>query len=213
MEDKYRQIEMDVGNIERIERKDLDVNKEKRTYQKYPANMKIEESQLYYPDEDTELELVSPNQEIFKKVSDNMKKSGEGREIPYSAWNRHDDSGEQITELNDTFANTTETEHNFMKTFGIIENTGKRVNADETNQTTAEIEGMQGDIHSDYYEYTDRQQRKEIIGMYKYAKKSIKIKLIVASVLAFLLLLVENIGFFAPSLYKELNVSSHPYIF
>ncbi len=214
MEDRFSQLEMDVGEVERVDTDAGEVEKEKRTYQKNPANIKIEESALYYPDEDTEFDLVSPNQEVFKKVSGDMKKSGEGRAIPYSAWNRHDDSGEHTPSFDETYANTAETEHNFMKTFGIIETkTTKGVSMDETNQTTAEIEEMQGDIHSDYYEYTDRQQRKEIIGMYKYAKKSIKIKLIIASVFAFLLMLTENIGFFAPSLYERMNIAAHPYIF
>ena len=204
---------MDVGNVERVEADPYGVNKEKRTYQKNPSTIKIEENHLYYPDEDTELDLVSPNQEIFNKVSGSIKKSGEGREIPYSAWNRKEDSDEHTPSFDDTYANTAETQHNFMKTFGIIENTGKSVSIDETNQTTAEIESMQGDIHSDYYEYTDRQQRKEIIGMYKYAKKSIKIKLIIASVFTFLLLLAENIGFFSSALYEKMNIAAHPYIF
>ena len=213
MEDRYSQLEMDVGEVERVEKDEFGVSKERKSYQKYPANMKIEESQLYYPDEDTELDLVSPNQEVFKKVSGNLKKSGEGREIPYSAWNRKEDSDEITPKFDDTFANTAETQHNFMKTFGIVENTRKSVSMEETNQTTAEIEEMQGDIHSDYYEYTDRQQRKEIIGMYKYAKKSIKIKMIIASVFAFLLLLVENVGFFSSALYTRMNIEAHPYIF
>ena len=213
MEDRYSQLEMDVGEVERVEKDEFGVSKERKSYQKYPANMKIEESQLYYPDEDTELDLVSPNQEVFKKVSGNLKKSGEGREIPYSAWNRKENSDEITPKFDDTFANTAETQHNFMKTFGIVENTRKSVSMEETNQTTAEIEEMQGDIHSDYYEYTDRQQRKEIIGMYKYAKKSIKIKMIIASVFAFLLLLVENVGFFSSALYTRMNIEAHPYIF
>ena len=101
-----------------------------------------------------------------------------------------------------------------MKTFGIMDaNTRKSISMEETNASTSEIEALQGDIHSDYYEYTDRQQRKEIIGMYKYAKKSISIKLILASVFAFMLLLVENVGFFSSKLYDSLNIAEHPYIF
>ena len=213
MEDKYSQLEMDVGDVERVETELFGAGKERKPYQRYPANMKIDESQLMNDEEeDAEIELISPNEEVFQKVSGAIRKSNTGSNIPDSAWNRKDDSGDISASFDDTYANTTETEHSFMKTFGMLD-TRKSVSMEETNQTTAEIEALQGDIHSDYYEYTDRQQRKEIIGMYKYAKKTIKIKMIIASVLALLLMLVENVGFFSDSLYNSIGIGEHPYIF
>ncbi|MBQ9744352.1 MAG: hypothetical protein IJW19_04415 [Clostridia bacterium] len=213
MEDKFSQLEMDVGDVERVETELFGTEKERKPYRRYPSNMKIDESQIIDdPEEDSEIELVSPNEEIFKKVSGSIRRSGEDREIPDSAWNRKDESGDYNPKFDDTYANTTETEHSFMKTFGMLE-TRKSVSMEETNQTTKEIEALQGDIHSDYYEYTDRQQRKEIIGMYKYAKRSIKIKMIIASVFAVMLLFLENISFFSKSLYDSIGIGEHPYIF
>ena len=179
MENKFSQLEMDVGEVERIEPTKPAQNKERKPYQKYPANMKIDEALLKMDidEEDGDTDLISPNQEVFKKVSDSIKKSGENVDPPKFSWDRREESGDYVAKFDDTYANTAETEHSFMKTFGFIENTHKSVSMEETNQTTTEIEALQGDIHSDYYEYTDRQQRKEIIGMYKYARKSIKIKM------------------------------------
>ncbi|MBQ8566318.1 MAG: hypothetical protein IJ445_01885 [Clostridia bacterium] len=215
MENKFSQLEMDVGEVERIEPTKPAQNKERKPYQKYPANMKIDEALLKMDidEEDGDTDLISPNQEVFKKVSDSIKKSGENVDPPKFSWDRREESGDYVAKFDDTYANTAETEHSFMKTFGFIENTHKSVSMEETNQTTTEIEALQGDIHSDYYEYTDRQQRKEIIGMYKYARKSIKIKIIIASVLTLLLMFVENVNVFSPALYELIDIPSHPYIF
>ena len=210
MEERYGQLEIDAGNVRRAEPVQDQQEREKRTYQKNPYTYQIDEQLLRREDED-EGDLVSPNQEIFKSISDKIRKSDDNG-IPYSAWNRKDDSGNIEPSFDDTYANTAETQHNFMKTFGFVD-TRKSSSLEETNPSTAEIEALQGDIHSDYYEYTDRQQRKEIIGMYKYAKKSISIKLICASVFAFLLLLIENVGFFSEKLYNNLGIAEHPYMF
>ena len=201
---------MDIDNVDVGTDHVSDSEKEKQTYRKNPQNIKIDDR---YVKQDDDEDLVSPNKEIFQRVSSKTKKNDDPDSIRHSAWNRKDDSNEYDPSFDDTYANTTETSHNFMKTFGFMDNNDKTVNMEETNPTTAEIEALQGDIHSDYYEYTDRQQRKEIIGMYKYARKTIRLKLIFSAVFAFLLMLVENIGFFSPALYNMLDISGHPYIF
>ena len=95
MEDKYSQLEMDVGDVERVETELFGAGKERKPYQRYPANMKIDESQLMNDEEeDAEIELISPNEEVFQKVSGAIRKSNTGSNIPDSAWNRKDDSGE-----------------------------------------------------------------------------------------------------------------------
>ena len=210
MEERYGQLEIDAGNVRRTESSQDQQEREKRTYQKNPYTYQIDE-QLLRNEEEDEGDLISPDQKVFKSISDKLRKNDDNI-IPYSAWNRNDDSGNVEQPFDDTYANTAETQHNFMKTFGFVD-TRKNRSLEETNPSTAEIEALQGDIHSDYYEYTDRQQRKEIIGMYKYAKKSISIKLICASVFAFMLLLIENIAFFSESLYNNLGIADRPYMF
>ncbi len=83
------------------------------------------------------------------------------------------------------------------------------VSFEYNNENSSEKEALQRDIHSDYYEYTDRQQRKEIIGMYKYAKKNIKKKTIFASIFAIILFFIENVNVFIKT---PTSILSNPYV-
>ena len=212
MEERYRHLELDTEARIPVQ------NQEKNTdYSEYIGNDESSYTDLSEfirrHNDDDDMDLVSPNQEIFRRVSGSSRREPEGNEIPNAVWVRGNDSGEFYNKKhNDLYANTAETEHNFMKTFGILDDSRKNVSAEENSAGSVEIETLQGDIHSDYYEYADRQQRKEIIGMYKYAKRTIKLKLIFASIFAFLLMLVENVGFFSKNLYVKMGIAEHPYI-
>ena len=167
------------------------------------------------PELDDDVELISPDVEAFEKAEEQLK-GEEAKKIEVAKWayNENEEKKEGFKEnLNDMYANTSQTEQHFMSAFGIADKTGKTLNIDiSTNQTTTEIETLQGDIHSDYYEYTDRQQRKEIIGMYKYAKRSIKTKMIMASIFAIFVLLIESLSMFPIEMRGIFSINEHPYI-
>ena len=198
MEEKYDQIEMDVTLGEEPEK--LEHQEE---IQDTPEASKIEA----FEEIEDDVELISPDVEVFERASDVGVQSQKAKKTPMSEWTQHafkPQEHEQI-EYDEAYANTTRGEHDFMKAFGIADKSGKSLNIDDSlNPSTAEIESLQGDIHSDYYEYTDRQQRKEIMGMYKYAKRSIRTKMILSGIIALFLLFVENITLFS----KTLPVSS-----
>ncbi|MBQ8163727.1 MAG: hypothetical protein IJZ93_05125 [Clostridia bacterium] len=162
------------------------------------------------PELDEDVELISPDADVFEKAEEQTKND----EIKSDNWNKDQIKRDNFkNDLDDIYASTAQTEQQFMSTFGIADKTGKTLNIDiSTNQTTSEIETLQGDIHSDYYEYTNRQQRKEIIGMYKYAKRSIKTKMIMASIFAIFVLLIESLSMFSIEMQGIFSIKEHPYI-
>lgn len=140
---------------------------------------------------------VSPKKEVFQKAS-NKDKPGD---LLY--W--HDSDGEKSDEFNmsDAYSRTSQTDKKFREAFGQPSSRSHEKQAQEDEEEQLEIE------------YTDRMQRKEIIGMYKYAKRSITIKLIFALIFSAVVLFVEN----APSIFLGLKESweyfdafKHPYI-
>ncbi len=208
MEEKYDQIEMDVGGIsEPVLEESIDEAKE--------APQAVITDEAESNDIDDDIELISPDFEAFDRASDSDSGKKELEKSPMSEWTRDafkPQEHEQI-EYDEAYANTTRGEHDFMKAFGIADKSGKSLNIDDSlNPSTAEIETLQGDIHSDYYEYTDRQQRKEIMGMYKYAKRSIRTKMIFSGIFALLLLFVENITLFSKNPTGIFSAIEHPYV-
>ena len=166
------------------------------------------------PELDDDIELISPDVDIFEKIEEQQKDDEQRKEREVTKWAHEEEPKKEEFQapLDDMYANTSQTEQHFMNAFGIADKSGKTLNIDiATNQTTSEIETLQGDIHSDYYEYTNRQQRKEIIGMYKYAKRSIKIKMIMASIFAIFVLLIESLALF-PNLEGIFSIREYPYL-
>lgn len=151
-------------------------------------------------DIDDENDYVSPNQDIFKKVADSINKT---KADGYTAtWHGTDRDAQEEFKMDDTYAGTSQTNKQFLETFGI---TGVGPSVDENGEETVEQE----------IEYTDRMQRKEIIDMYKYAKRSLKTRITLSTIFAILLFALENISFFVPdmsSAWEYLDISRHPYI-
>ena len=205
MEEKYDQIEMDVTLGEEPEKFEA-----QEEIQDTPEASKIEA----FEEIEDDVELISPDVEVFERASDVGVQSQKAKKTPMSEWTQHafkPQEHEQI-EYDEAYANTTRGEHDFMKAFGIADKSGKSLNIDDSlKPTTAEIESLQGDIHSDYYEYTDSQQRKEIMGMYKYAKRSIRTKMILSGIIALFLLFVENITLFSKNPTGIFSAIAHPY--
>lgn len=227
MEEKYDQIKM---NIETPPQSDADksvetvTDKENVTAQRGTVratrsapleNLKINGDMLESEScVDDDIELVSPNEEIFKRVTGQLENSEKsGNNVLGWAHEGAEKNDDDNLKLDDTYASTAETDRQFMAAFGIGDASERTLNIDEgTNQPTADIDTMQGDIRSDYYEYTDRQQRKEIIGMYKYAKRNIKTKIVMASFFTVFIMLIENLGVFGTNLSGVLDISKHPYL-
>ena len=78
---------------------------------------------------------------------------------------------------------------------------------------TEEIQSVRGDVRAKSLEYTDRSQRQEIIGMYKYAHKLTTIKMILAAVFAGILFFYENLNIFGLKLAGALDGAQHPLIY
>lgn len=78
---------------------------------------------------------------------------------------------------------------------------------------TEEIRSVRGDVHARGMEYTDRAQRQDIIGMYKYAHKVTRIKMLTAVVFMAILFFYENIQLFGFRLAGALNGAENPLIY
>ena len=212
MEEKFDQIEMDVGDMtEQIVIQDDDFD-EKVVQQPIARQESYETIQINDSssedndsDDDDDIELVSPDEEIFRRAESRIKNADEFGQSDMFEWTSpiiHKKNKKNQRE--DTFSQS-----------GIqneISNSGTEKFIDGEYPSITEMETLQRDIHSDYYEYTDRQQRKEIIGMYKYAKRSIRTKIIISSIFALFLLLVENISIFSKNPTGIFSVVEHPYL-
>ena len=231
MEEIFDQISMDVGAIdassddsgEATEGTDTNTTitaqeaPSSTSRQATPETVQIDGEEATSDDstEEDDLELISPDEEIFRIAADQIRTADENRRSEMYEWTegamaRH----EQVdVEYDERFASSSRSESDFLRAFGIADRSGAVLNVDDSmNPSTAEIETLQSDIHSDYYEYTDRQQRKEIIGMYKFAKRSIRTKLIISGIFALFLLLIENITLFSSNPTGIFNVVQHPYL-
>lgn len=209
---KYDQLEMELskGTLDAISAKNDDepgikVESEEKTIEApsakrekfvMPETISIEEA--YEDDTDKK---VSPKAEIFKKYAG--KDEGRG----YAATFHGADKDEEV-KLDDTYESSSQADHQFMATFGLSGSQPSIIVADRTGQSSTEVDTLQGDIHSDYYEYTDRLQRKEISGMYKFARRSIKNRLIFASIFALFVFLIENIQIFVKN---PTGILANPY--
>lgn len=223
MEEKFDQIEMDVGDVatqngsENEENSSVMGEQSQRIRQSNPETVQIVETDLRkdVEEDDDDVELISPDEEIFKRAADQIKNADGLKRSDMSEWTYESlkRKEKENIEYDENYASSSRSEHEFLKAFGIADKSGKTLSvSDEEYPSLTEIETLQSDIHSDYYEYTDRQQRKEIIGMYKYAKRSIRTKIIISSIFALFLLLIENITLFASAPSGIFSAVEHPYL-
>ncbi len=210
MKDKYDQIKMELGtdseDIIKVEPSESTMQQSRRKTKKQvdPKTIAINAE---YLDNESDDDFVSPKNDIFKKLAgpDTSSVDGYAKTFHDEDLNGVDDS----VQMDEAYKSSQRSDQHFMDTFKI--NTGNQptININErTGQSSSEIDTLQGDIRSDYYEFTDRLQRKEIIGMYKYAKKSIKIRSIFAIIFSVILFLVENIGLF---IKNPTGILANPY--
>lgn len=216
MEEKFDQIEMDVSDmIQNITDDNDDSNElpsqqgEEQAEQQIPQinSADATDTENNDGDDDDDIELISPDEEIFKRAESRIKNADEFGQSDMYEWtnpiirkkNRknREEAYEQASIQGDSSANEADKVNDFI---------------DGEYPSITEMETLQRDIHSDYYEYTDRQQRKEIIGMYKYAKRSIRTKIIISSIFALFMLLIENISLFTKNPTGIFNIVEHPYL-
>ncbi len=206
---------MDVGKIDvsPIEDEQPNENLVKPIKQQTLETVRIDEAEYNIENElDEDVELITPDADAFEIASDDSVSNTSMAHWTHEVIKRHKED-EQI-EFNEKYANSSRADHDFMKAFGIADKSGGvTIDIDDSiTHSSAEIETLQGDIHSDYYEYTDRQQRKEIMGMYKYAMRSIRTKIILSSIFALFLLLIESISIFTTNPTGIFSIVEHPYL-
>lgn len=203
MAEEFDQIKMDLDSSKTditkiakpVEAKEAHSKKTKRPAD--PQSLSID-AELF--DNDEEDALVSPKKDVFDKLTGNYTKE----------FHNSENDGEDNLSIDDSYKSTSKSDQQFFSTFGLSSGNQSVIAIDEkTGQSSSEIDTLQGDIHSDYYEYTDRQQRKEIVGMYKFAKKNIKTKTILASIFAIILFFIENFGLF---IKNPTGILANPYV-
>ena len=219
-EEKFSQIRMDIGSLAEQETVSENENSPKEETAKAPKksvhvsapeNLTISDEIIDNSNDDDK--LVSPNAEIFRKLTDQVENIEDEDNATVSAFTGAFKKQErQEVRLDETYASNAQSDKNFMQAFGIGGMNTINIGSENGEQRTTEIETMQGDIHSDYYEYTSRHQRTEIVGLYKYAKKSIRTKIIISSIIALILFFVENISLFGENLPGILNINAYPYL-
>lgn len=161
-----------------------------------PQALSIEDN--YYVDEDGDI-IAPPNREVFEKITSGSDTHNYANDSKNVKNNGVIDSNDEISIYREI--------NNKNKSYQPRKKTNNSDNA--IDSPSSEIETRQGDIYSDDFEYTNRKQRKDVIGMYKFAKKNIKTKLILVSILTVLLFLIECIDLFVKT---PIAFLSNPYV-
>lgn len=160
------------------------------------------------PDDD--VLFVSPDESIFKQVAEQVNKVSVNK--GYAAtWHGTEKENSDEFQLDEQYASTSQTNRQFMEAFGL---TQSGIHKQMSDKGIGSNDDMSDDIEGTEFEYTDRMQRKEIIGMYKYARRSIKLRLIFSMFFAAVIFLVENISLFVNSneMWEYFDIVKHPYV-
>ncbi|MBQ7760589.1 MAG: hypothetical protein IJ400_00905 [Clostridia bacterium] len=178
------------------EKKEIELDEQNKNAEPHGISINIASEQ----DDDND-EYVSPNKEIFQKVSNDI--SGAGSLFLWHGGNK-EKTGD--FELDEMYSRTSQNDRKFNEAFG---QSGFHQISDKQSDED------QNDDDQVNFEYNDRLQRKEIIGMYKYAKSSLKTKLILSSIFAIIIFFVENISLLFPNastVWEYFDIYKHPYI-
>lgn len=164
-------------------------------------------------DSDEDVLFVSPDESIFKKVAEKV--NTVSPKMSYAAtWHGVDKDNSGDFEVNEQYASTTQTNKQFMEAFGLTQS-GVHKQVNDKNASSVDSDSSTDETDNVEFEYTDRMQRKEIIGMYKYAKKSLKTRFIFSIIFAAIVFFVENISLFvknASEVWEYFDVVRHPYV-
>lgn len=156
-------------------------------------------------------ELVSPDRTIFTRVAKQLNKPE--RHYGYAATFHGGENEQESFKLDEQYASSTDADKQFKKAFGISE-TGSFKTLSEADKDEGEF--GKDNIHSDDYEYTDISQRPEIRDMYRYAKRGVTRRFIIATVFTVFLFLLEAVcPLFSAELhpiFEYFDVTKHPYL-
>lgn len=156
-------------------------------------------------------DLVSPDRTIFTRVAKQLNKPE--RHLGYVATFHGGDNEKESFKLDEQYASSTDADKQFKKAFGISE-TGSFKTISDSDKDDADF--GKDNIHADDYEYTDIAQRPEIRDMYRYAKRGVTRKFIIATVFCALLFLIETVfPLFSANwhpIFEYFDVTQHPYI-
>ncbi len=198
MAEKYDQMNIDINDNPNSNDKYKQDSDESKT-----VSIDISKASMDNDEED----FVSPDIDLFNQVASNVNKPLES----YTAtWHGGDREEHHDFKVDEAYASTKNADKQFMETFGLTSNGIHTTSTYE--KANNEHEFAHDDIYSDDYEYTDRMQRREIIGMYKYAKKRIKIRLVFSIIFALFVFAIENITLFVPNPTGFFNIVEYPYI-
>lgn len=215
MEEKFTQIKLNVGSVEEAsvesatEQNEIE-NTHVDTKLDEPETIPfdIEENRQAAPlDED--VELVSPDEDIFTMVAENVNRAKHKSNYTTEWHNTTTDSDEDFV-LDETFASNAQEDKQFMETFGINTTGGIKTISDKEIPLEQDEEAAVESNES--YEYTERLQNKEIKNMYDFAVSGIGKRLVFSVIFTVLMFLIENLPMFFSNLTGIFDMNEYPYI-
>ncbi len=154
-------------------------------------------------------DMVSPDGAIFTKVAENLNKPKQNDSYTATWHGGHDDKADDF-EVDDAYASSINADKQFMKAFGISE-TGMHKTVASLEKEPKSSEFAKDDIYSNEYEYTDLNQKNEIIEMYQYARRSSIRKIIFSMVFLAIVFFIENIAQFFTKV-EYFDIARYPYV-
>lgn len=159
---------------------------------------------------DDDVLFVSPDESIFKQVAEKVNKVTVN--TGYAAtWHGRERENTGDFEIDEQYASTSQTNRQFMEAFGL---TQSGVHKQASDKSLGINDDTSDEVENSEFEYNDRMQRKEIIGMYKYARRSLKIRLIFSIIFAAVIFFIENISIFVNTndSWEFFDIVQHPYV-
>ena len=215
MEENYTQIKLNVGPVEEASVESASNNEEintspTQTMLDDPETIPIDmaENRQAAPLDD-DIQLVSPDEDIFKRVAENVNSPKDKRNYT-SEWHDADADSDEDFILDETFASNAQADRQFMETFGINSTGGIKTVSDKDIPVSEEEEVAVESNES--YEYTERLQNKEIKNMYDFAVSGIGKRLVFSVIFTVLLFATENLSLFFDNLTGIFNMNEYPYI-
>lgn len=191
-------IDLDADTKELVEDESShkETSKKRAKAQVEPQTISITEGLMVDEDGDT---LVPPKKDVFEKMS-SCKVTDDSHSGSKNSGNYFSESGSS----GHASASYTKSDSNEF-----IQSKNNNSFSKKASESSSDVDTSKENIYSDSYEYVNRKQRKNVIGMYKFAMKNIRTKMIIVSILTVILFFVENIGLFNIS---QSSFLANPYV-
>ncbi|MBQ7225256.1 MAG: hypothetical protein IJX02_01490 [Clostridia bacterium] len=218
MEEKFTQIKLNVGSADVASVESAEKKIKEKGEVKAPSTrlddpetipMDIAENRQAAPlGED--IPLVSPDEAIFNKITENVNEDLQGSSSRMSDWHDTNVDSDENFIVDEMFASNAHADKKFMETFG-IKNSGSVKTVVEKDSSG---EGDEDELEAtgESYEYRERLQNKDIKKMYDYAVSGIGKRLVMSIICTVLLFFAENISLFLSEPTGIFNISSYPYL-